>query len=146
MWHTVPLKYSMSTPYSRTQAPSFLCMSSNLACIVERETVLLVSANKIEQPNLIRHFSEHVCSMLLGTEDDIFFSIEHFYVAPKNVLLAKKSQRSYSVLLPAQGQLIEITVLHIGQTSVCRWGPPAVTEKLFPETGWWTWFIKLLQE
>jgi len=70
--------------------------------------------------------------MLLGTEDIIFFSIEHFYVAPKNVLLTKKSKGSYSVLF-ALGLLIEIKVLQIGQTSVGRWGPMEWQKSVFSE-------------
>lgn len=67
-------------------------------------------------------FPNHVRGLLLGTEDNHFYHFEDFYVAPKNGLLAKKSQKSNSVL-PAQCLLIEITVLQIGQTSVCRWTP-----------------------
>lgn len=81
---------------------------------------------------LVRLFSDHVQSTLPGTKDNIFFSIEDFYVATKMSFQPRKVEKGNS-FLPAQGLLIEITVLQIGQTSVCRWGPPAVTEKLFPE-------------
>ena len=81
---------------------------------------------------MTRLFSDHVQSILLGTKDNTFFSIEHFYVAQKISFRQdkckkkkekKKKKKKRNSFLPAHGLLIEITVLQIGQTSVCRWDP-----------------------